>query len=101
MDCFPSVQQIPGGKSYDAALVVGAALSKMIKDGFDVKEASLEFDFEGGISTRPWPPGQRLMDYIKNVSAIYPRIQLHLMLITECHFHCVTCLTFFIHADFH
>lgn len=62
------IQQTPGGKSYDAALVVAAALDQMIKDGLDVKETSLEFDFGGQITTKPWPPGQKLMEYIKNVS---------------------------------
>lgn len=46
----------------------------MMRNGLDVKEASLEFDFGGGVSTKPWPPGQKLMDYIKNVNAIHSRI---------------------------
>ncbi|KAJ7372454.1 hypothetical protein OS493_018961 [Desmophyllum pertusum] len=58
----------PGGKSYDAALVVAAALDRMIKDGLNVKEMSLEFDFEGGVTAKPWPPGQKLKANIKNVS---------------------------------
>lgn len=45
-------------------------MDQMIKDGVDVKEASLEFDFGGKVTTKPWPPGQKLMDYIKNVSEI-------------------------------
>lgn len=65
-----SIQKTPGGKSYDAALVAAAALDQMIKDGLDVKETSLEFDFGGQITTKPWPPGQKLMEYIKNVSKL-------------------------------
>lgn len=49
---------------------MAAALDQMIKDGVDVKEASLEFDFGGKETTKPWPPGQKLMDYIKKVSEI-------------------------------
>lgn len=80
--------------------MIGAALNKMIKDGFEVKEVSLEFDFEGEVSTRPWPPGQKLMDYIKNVSAIYHRIQLLSMLRNVI----IRCMTYFfivLHKGFH
>ena len=47
---------------------MATALDKMIKDGLDVTETSLEFDFGGQITTKPWPPGQKLMEYIKSVS---------------------------------
>lgn len=69
------IHQTPGGKSYDAALVAAAALDQMLKDGLDVKEASLEFDFGGKVTTKPWPPGQELMDYIKNVSKMLKNIK--------------------------
>ena len=52
---------------------MAAALDKMIKDGLDVTETSLEFDFGGQISTKPWPPGQKLMEYIKNVGKFFKR----------------------------
>lgn len=50
---------------------MAAALDQMIKDGLDVNEASLEFDFGGKVTIKPWPPGQKLMDYIKNVSTLF------------------------------
>lgn len=62
------LKQTPGGKSYDAVFVLGAALDQMIKDGFNVKEASLGFDFGSKLTSSPWAPGKRLMEYIKNVS---------------------------------
>lgn len=52
---------------------MAAALNKMIKDGLGVTETSLEFDFGGIITTKPWPPGQKLMEYIKNVSNPFNR----------------------------
>lgn len=46
----------------------------MIKDGFDVTESSFEFDFGGQITkTKPWTPGQKLMEYIRNVSKFFKR----------------------------
>ena len=62
------MQQTPGGKSYDAALVLAAALDRMINDGFNVKETSLGFEFGSKVTSIPWSPGKRLMEYIKNVS---------------------------------
>lgn len=52
---------------------MAAALDQMVKDGLDVTETSLEFDFGGTIATKPWPPGQKLMEYIKNVSNTFSR----------------------------
>ena len=52
---------------------MAAALDKMIKDGLDVTETSLEFDFGGLITAKPWSPGQKLMEYIKNVSKFFKR----------------------------
>lgn len=49
---------------------MAAALDRMIKGGLDAKETSLEFDFEGGVTAKPWPPGQKLKENIKNVSFI-------------------------------
>ena len=60
--------QTPGGKSYDAVLVLGSALDQMIKDGFNVKEASLGFNFDRTVASNPWEPGKKFMEYIKNVS---------------------------------
>lgn len=60
--------QTPGGKSYDAVLVLGTALDQMIKDGFNVKEASLDFNFDRTVASNPWAPGKKFMEYIKNVS---------------------------------
>ena len=65
------MQQTPGGKSYDAALVLAAALDRMIKDGLNVKETSLGFEFSSKVTSTPWSPGKRLMEYIKNVSREY------------------------------
>lgn len=60
--------QTPGGKSYDAVLVLGTALDQMIKDGFNIKEASLGFNFDRTVASNPWAPGKKFMEHIKNVS---------------------------------
>ena len=65
------LKQTPGGKSYDAALVPAAALDWMIKDGFNVKETFLGFEFGSKVTSTPWSSGKRLMEYIKNVSIEY------------------------------
>lgn len=52
---------------------MAAALDKMIKDGLNVTETSLKFDFGGQITTKPWPSGQKLMEHIKNVSQCFKR----------------------------
>jgi len=87
------IQKTPGGKSYDAALVVATALDQMIKDGLDVKETSLQFDFGGQITTKAWPPGQKLMEYIKNVSKLCKYkvfiCTLHFRIVTIYKFYCV------------
>lgn len=62
------LQQTPGGKSYDAVLVLAVALDRMTKDGFNVKETSLGFEFGSKVTSTLWSPGKRLMEYIKNVS---------------------------------
>lgn len=59
--------QTPGGKSYDAAYVVAVALDRMIKQGANVKETSLGFNFDSVDTSSVWKPGRTLMEYIKNV----------------------------------
>ncbi len=74
---------------------MAAALDQMIRDGLNVKETSLEFDFGGKVTTKPWPPGQKLMDYIKSVSIFFfkpttkreVRVQsYHMDIVLLCHY---------------
>ena len=66
------LSQTPGGKSYDAVWVLAWALDQMIKDGYNVDETPLGFDFSQGFQVEPWKPGDKLLEYIKKVTSSLP-----------------------------